>query len=142
MSHIKLSEKERLYLESLLSKGICSARIYKRASSLLYLDKGLKYIEVHRLLKVRYATVLAWSKRYKAEGLGLLKDKPKSGRPPQISGSAKAKITALACSTPPLGYAKWSLRLLADKIVSLEIVDQISHTEVGNILKKTNCNLT
>jgi putative transposase len=71
-----------------------------------------------------------------------LNDKPRSGRPVELDGKLKAKITALACSTLPTGYGKWSLRLLADKIVELNFVDDISHTEVGRILKKMNCNLT
>lgn len=138
MSHIKLEKRDREYLEKRLKSGKMSVRVYKRASALLYLDEGKKYVAVGNLLKVRYATVSKWSKKYKKEGLGMLKDKPKSGRPPKILGKRKAKITALACSTPPEGYGKWSLRLLANKVVELGIVEEISHTEIGKILKKMN----
>ncbi|MBI1878203.1 MAG: helix-turn-helix domain-containing protein, partial [Chloroflexi bacterium] len=65
-------------------------------------------------------------------------DKPRSGRPIEIDGRQRATITALACSTPPLGYGSWSLRLLADKAVELEYCEHISHSQVGDILKKTS----
>jgi transposase len=76
-------------------------------------------------------------KKYQSEGLIFLNDKPRTGRPVGLSGEQKAQITALACSEPPQGYARWSLRLLADRIIELKFVDEISHTEVGRILKKT-----
>ena len=88
-----------------------------------------------------YPAVQAWGKKYKLEGLGFLEDKPRSGRPIGISGADRAKITAIACSTPPDGRARWSLRLLADKLVELEIVESISFKQVGNILKKMNYSL-
>jgi hypothetical protein len=72
------------------------------------------------------------------EKFHLLQDQPRSGRPIEIDGSQRAKITALACSDPPDGYAKWNLRLLADKVVELGYCDRISHTKVATILKKTN----
>jgi hypothetical protein len=67
----------------------------------------------------------------------MLTDQPRSGRPLEIDGAQRAKVTALACSDPPEGYARWSLRLLAEKVVELGYVDYISHTQVGDILKKT-----
>ena len=72
----------------------------------------------------------------------MLYDKARTGRPTGLSGEERAKVTALACSKPPEGYAKWSLRLLSDRLVELDIVESISHTEVGRILKKMNCSLT
>jgi transposase len=82
-----------------------------------------------------------WAKKYKESGLEVLTDKPRPGRPTVIDGLQRAKITALACSDPPEGYARWSLRLLADKAVELEYVEAISYGEVRRILKKTNSNL-
>jgi hypothetical protein len=67
-----------------------------------------------------------------------LQDKPRSGRPIEIDGVTRAKITALACSEAPAGYGQWSLRLLAEKAVELDYCDSISHTQVANILKKTS----
>ncbi|MEM9282769.1 MAG: helix-turn-helix domain-containing protein, partial [Verrucomicrobiota bacterium] len=71
-----------------------------------------------------------------------LEDQPRSGRPKIIDGKHRANITALACSDAPDGFEKWSLRLLADKAIEMGIIEDISHTEVGRILKKTNLNLT
>lgn len=71
-------------------------------------------------------------------GLQCLHDKARSGRPIVIDGKQRAKVTALACSAAPEGHARWGLRLLADKVVELGYCDSISHTQVGNILKKTS----
>jgi putative transposase len=67
-----------------------------------------------------------------------LQDQLRSGRPVRIDGEQRAKITALACAATPEGRGKWSLRLLAEKIVEMEFCEKISHTQVGKILKKTN----
>ena len=69
-----------------------------------------------------------------------LADKQRIGRPIVISGTERAKITALACSDAPEGHSTWTLRLLADKVVELVICERIAHTQVGVILKKTICN--
>lgn len=76
-------------------------------------------------------TLSTWCAKYAEIGLLVLYDQPRSGRPVEIDGNQRAKITALACSEPPQGYARWSLRLLADKVVELEYCDHISLTEVG-----------
>ena len=140
--HIKLTSSDLKNLKDLLKKETLKVRKQKRAQGLLELDKGKTYVEVSELLNVRYLTVLEWAKKYKSEGLKFLDDKPRSGRPIKLSGEERAKITALACSEPPEGYARWSLRLLSDKLVELEIVESISFKQVGNILKKTNFNPT
>ena len=67
----------------------------------------------------------------------VLQDQPRSGRPIEVDGQQRDKITALACSQPPEGYAQWSLHLLADKAIELGYVEGISHTEVRKIFKKT-----
>jgi transposase len=140
--HVKLTESDKGYLESLLSKGALKVRVQKRAMGLQMLDKGLTYQEVSKHLKTTNVTLSKWAASYKVTGLDFLKDKPRSGRPIGLSGEERAKVTALACSDAPEGYARWSLRLLSDRLVELEIVESISHTEVGRILKKTNCSLT
>ena len=85
-----------------------------------------------------YNSVAAWRDTCKAEGLAAaLRDRPRPGRPPRIDGTQRAKITALACSTPPTGRARWSLRLLAGKSVELGLVEAISHHHIGEVLKKT-----
>ncbi len=140
--HIKLSESERAYLEDLISKGDVSVKKYKRARCLLALDGQKTYVEACEIVGVSYPTILQWAKNYRSWGLTFLEDKTRSGRPRGLSGEDRAKITALACSNPPEGYARWSLRLLADKLVELELVESISFNQVRNILKKMNFSLT
>ena len=142
MRHVVLFEEDKIQIENLLSKGILKVRTHKRALSLLYLDKGKSYKEVGELLTVSSNTLIIWATNYKTSGLFFLKDKPRSGRPIKFDGKDRAKITALACSEAPDGYAQWSLRLLADRLVELEMVETISYCSVGLILKKMNCNLT
>lgn len=139
--HLKLQDSERKYLRSLLSKGSLKVRVQKRALGLLELDKGKTYQEVADMFEMSYPAVHGWGKKYKTSGLNFLEDKPRSGRPLGLSVEQRTKITAIACSQPPKGYARWSLRLLADRVVELELVDEISHTEIGRILKKMNYSL-
>lgn len=136
--HIQLNQTDREYLETLLSKGNLTAKTYRRALGLLELNRGQTYTEVSKTLQVTIPTLSSWVARYEENGLQVLQDQPRTGRPVQIDGTQRAKITALACSTPPDGYSQWSLRLLADKAVELEYCEHISHTEVGQVLKKTN----
>ena len=139
--HVTLEVSDKKFIEKLLSKGTLKVRKQKRAQALVELDRGKTYREVSIQLNVSYPTVWGWAKKYNMEGLTFLDDKPRSGRPIGLSGEDRAKITALACSKPPEGYGKWSLRLLADKLVELEYVETISFKQVGNILKKMNCSL-
>ena len=140
--HIQLLEEDRVHLKSLISKGVLAVRVQKRVLCLLELDRGKTYQEVSQMLDKSYPTIREWAKKYKETKLDFLEDKPRSGRPLGLSAEQRAKITAIACSEPPADYARWSLRLLADKIVELELVEHISHTEVRRTLKKMNCSLT
>ena len=136
--HVKLRKKDRDYLESLLAKGKLTAKMFKRATALLELDRGKTLQAVAETLGVCNITVAAWRDSYKEQGLKCLEDAPRSGRPVEIGGAQRAKITALACSDAPEGHARWSLRLLAEKVVELGYSDRISHVQVGKILKKMN----
>lgn len=136
--HITLSDTDRSTLERLLSQGTLSARKFKRATALLELDRGKSLVEIATTLHVTYPTVSAWRDGYTASGLACLDDAPRSGRPREIDGTARAKITALACSDAPAGHARWSLRLLAEKVVESGLCDHVSHTLVADVLKKTN----
>ena len=140
--HVKLTEIDREILSEKLSKETLSAKVRKRILGLQALDKGLSYQAAQKEVGTTHITLSKWAKQYAENGLAFLTDKPRSGRPIGLSGEERAKITALACSTPPKGYARWSLRLLADKLVELEYVESISFKQVGNILKKTNCSRT
>ena len=136
--YIQLTQADREYLETLIRKGQQTAKAYHRALGLLELDRGKTYTAVSKTLQVSIPTLSSWAAQYTKKGLKVLNDEPRSGRPIQIDGEQRAKITALACNEPPEGYARWSLRLLADKVNELEYCEHISHTEVADILKKTN----
>lgn len=134
--HVKLSDADRETLTALLAKGTLTAKAFKRATGLLELDRGKTFKDVAETLGVDYNTVSNWAKNYCRNGIKCLPDKPRSGRPIVIDGQQRAKITALACSEAPAGHARWDLRLLAEKVVELGHCESISHTQVGNILKK------
>lgn len=136
--HITLSDDDRSTLERLLSHGTLSARKFKRATALLELDRGKTLVEVAATLQLTYPTVSSWRDNYNADGLRSLDDAPRSGRPVEIDGEQRAKITALACSDAPEGHARWSLRLLAEKAVESGLCEHVSHSLVGDVLKKTN----
>lgn len=141
--HVKLTDEDRETLNALLAKGSLKARIFKRATGLLELDRGKTLEAVASTLGVNYNTVAQWRDRYEEDDLSsALYDKPRSGRPIEIDGDARAKVTALACTQAPAGHAHWGLKLLAEKAVELEYCDHLSRTHAGNILKKTNSSRT
>ena len=135
--HVTLTDTDRTTLAALLAKGTLPVKTFKRATALLELDRGKTLTAVAATLDVDYNTVAAWRNRYLATGLECLYDAPRSGRPIVIAGTQQAKITALACSDPPEGHDRWTLRLLAEKVVEAGFCQTISHTAVGNVLKKT-----
>jgi hypothetical protein len=140
--HLKLTEHEESYLTKLTTCGQAKARTIRRARTLLLLNQGKTMSDVSRLLDYSYPRVVALKKSYQQSKLQCLDERPRPGRPPIIDALTRAKLTALACTNPPEGRARWSLRLLADKAVELDFVSAISHNEVGRIIKKTNSNHT
>ncbi len=142
-NRIRLKQEEREALKRLLSKGKEKARKLTRCRILLLADEGRKDAWIMEALGVARNTVKQVRSRYLEGGLeAALNEQSRSGTPPKFSGRDLAKITAIACSQPPEGKSRWTLRLLADKIVELEIADSISHMTVERILKKTNLSLT
>jgi transposase len=135
--HVKLEEQERCSLTNLTTSGELKARKFKRAMALLMLDQGKTLTEVSKTLKYAYPSLIRLKKNYLASGLKSLEERPRKGRPVTFDGTERAKLTALACSQTPDGYSQWSLRLLAEKAVELEIVTSISYSKVRDILKKT-----
>jgi putative transposase len=119
-NHIELSDLEVSSLTSPISSGHLPARVFRRATALLELSRGKSLAEVAQTLSLTYQRVAAWRDSYHERGLDALQDKPRSGRLIRIDGAQRARITALACSTPPEGRARWSLRLLADKAVAID----------------------
>ena len=108
--HVQLTDANREFLKTLINKGKLSAKTYKRALGLLELDRGKSYTAVSKTLQVSLHTLSNRAKIYKQNGLEeALHDKPRSGRPIEIDGNQRARITALACSKAPQGYEKRSL---------------------------------
>ena len=96
-----------------------------------------------KALAVARNTIRQVRHRYVTEGLEhALNEKARPGAPKKYDGVQKAKITAIVCFEPPEGHSRWSLRLLADRVIELEIVDEISHMSIERILKKTSSNHT
>jgi transposase len=136
---LKLKAKDQKELERLTSSGTLKARKMNRCRILLLAAKGKKRSEIIEAVQVSPPTVDEVLRRYKKGGLeNALNERPRSGTPATFTGKDKAKITALACSTPPEGRCRWTLRLLADRAVELNIVDAISYDTVAAILKKTS----
>ena len=144
--HIYLPTNERTELEQLIKSGTHSARVIARARTLLLLDRSQgqkrRIKDVVEAAMVSQGTVSGLKKRYFAEGLNsTLFEKPRPGAKPKIDGEVEAHLIALACSDPPEGYDRWTLRLLANRLVTMELVDSISHVAVGDTLKKMNLSL-
>lgn len=126
-------------MKTLFSGGKGSNRQQTRARILDLLERNKPAAEIAVLLGCSPTTVYNIRDRYQAEGLeSALTEKPRSGKPPRITGESRARITALACSEAPEGHARWTLRLLADRSVELGFCDSISHNHVREILKKTS----
>lgn len=144
--HVYLKENERTELEQLIKSGTQSARMIARARTLLLLDRsqGQKRTiqAVVEAAMVSQGTVSNIKKRYFAGGLDeALTEKPRPGAKPKITGEVEAHLVAMVCSEPPEEYDRWTLRLLADRLVVLELVESISHVAVGEALKKMNLSL-
>jgi len=144
--HITLTKEERTELSQLIKSGKHSARVLGRARVLLLLDRSQgekrKLHDVADAMITSIGTVSNVKRRYMKSGLEQgLDDRPRPGAKPKIDGEVEAHLIALVCSDPPEGQVRWTLRLLADKLVELELVESISHVAVGDALKKTNLSL-
>lgn len=140
---IQLPDDELRSLKTLLQRGTTAARTQTRARVLDLLHRGQHPDAIAETLQISTATVYNVKGRYQRDGFAAaLYDQPRTGRPVEITGAQRAKITALACSQAPAGHTRWTLRLLADKAVELELVEHISHNAVKEILKKTSSSRT
>jgi transposase len=138
---IHLATNERETLEAVIKKGKSTARSIRRSQVLLLADEGREDKDIAALLKCAKSSVYCTRRRYHEEGLeAALKENPRAGRPEKLVGKAKAHLIALACSEPPEGRACWTMQLLGDRCVTLELVDSISKDTVRRILKKTRSN--
>ena len=146
---VNLSATERKILTKMVSSGKMPARTILRANILLSVDssgkKPMTVQEAALAFNTSTTTVQSVRASYAEKGLEVTVERKKRITPPvpaKVTGEVEAHIIALACGTPPEGYAKWTLRLLADRTVVLGYVNSISHMQVGRILKKTNISLT
>ena len=139
---VDLSSEERHGLEKILRSGHASALKHRHARILLLADEshiGATDVQIAQSVGVGTATVERVRKHFVLHGLDscLSRKSPDRHYVRKLDGKGEARLIALACSPAPEGHARWSLRLLADKLVELEIVDEISHEAVRNTLKKT-----
>jgi len=145
---VKLTKAEVEELKSIINKGSHTSQTFRVAYILLNCDKG-KYADkvtneqISKVLKVGMRTIDRVKKRFVEEGFEAVLERRVSTRvyERKSDGDVEAKLVTLCCSQPPTGYARWSLRLLADKMVELKYVESISHVTVRSVLKKTNLNL-
>jgi hypothetical protein len=144
---VKLTEGEVKELHEIISKGSHTSQTFRAAYILLNCDEGdfsdkVTNEQLSKVLKIGMRTIDRVKQKFIEEGMeGTLERRPTTRKySNKVDGDMEAKLVALCCSEPPKGFAKWSLRLLADKMVELKYVDHISHVTVGDVLKKTNLN--
>jgi transposase len=145
---IHLTKPEREDLLAIINKGSHTSQTFRTAYILLNCDEGT-YSEkvtnehISKVLKVGMRTIDRVKKRFMEEGMETVLARRPTQREysAKIDGDAEAKLVTLCCSEPPKGYSRWSLRLLADKMVELHYVESISHVTVRSVLKKTNLSL-
>ena len=146
---IELSDADRKTLNDIVSKGQSPAKLILRANILLASDKNNKkhmtVAEIANVFNTTPTTVQNVRTSYANFGLAATINRKKRETPPvppKVTGDVEAHIIALACSEPPEGYSRWTVRLLADKCVELNYAESLSHMTVSRVLKKTNLSLT
>ena len=136
---VNLSVDERATLQQCVRSGHASARRLARARVLLKADEGLIDAAVAAAVDVGIATVHRIRQRCVEDGLdAALSERPRRGAPPLLSGKAQAHLIAEACSKPPDDRLRWTLRLLADRVVELKLAERCSYETVRRVLKKTS----
>jgi transposase len=147
---VRLSAEERAQLDELIKKGKRSAQLLTKARLLLKADvseagEGWSDSRIAAALDTSIATIERTRRQLVEEGFEAVltrKYNPNSARPRIFDGAAEAKLIALTLSAAPEGFARWSLRLLEEKVVELQIVERASDNTIGRTLKKTFSNRT
>ena len=146
---VALDDDQRAELRTLVGSGVAPARMLMRARVLLKADHGeggpgWSDAAIAGALDVHPSTVQRIRRRFAEEGLAaaLARKRPDRVYERALDGRQEAHLVALACSAPPAGLARWSLRLLADELVRLEVVGAVSHETVRRTLKKTTSSRT
>lgn len=138
---VTLTDEERRHLEHLLGKGKAAARTLRHAHVLLKADDvtGWADEQIAEAFSVSVRTVERLRQRFVEEGLeAALQPRPIPRLPRTVDGEVEAYLVALACSDPPQGRHRWTLRLLAERMVELGYVEALSHETVRHVLKKTH----
>lgn len=140
---IHLTDQQRQHLEKLIHAGCAPARTQTKARILLLTDRSqgqrCTHHAVAQTLRCSKGTIINTRKRFVQSGLeAALYDKPRPGKQPKITGEIEARLVTLACSDPPPGQARWTLQLLADHLVMLNLVESISRVAIYQRLKKTS----
>lgn len=139
---VNLTKNELSRLQDHVCQGKKSARSINRARILLLANGQKTDEEIAKILDVSLPTVHRVRKQYNEESLdSILCEKSRSGAPTKVDARLEAQLSMLACSDPPEGHKRWTLRLLAEKLVELELTDSIAPNTVRSLLKKTNSNL-
>ena len=148
---IYLSEEDQEYLKRIVKVGVHSSREIIRARVLLMLDRTGKkdHVRYKRTAEETGISVQAvynmrdeFLENHDIESYLTRKKRETPAITPKLDGKAESQIIALACSEPPKGYSRWTVRLLASKAVELQFVDELSHMTVQRLLKKRNISLT
>lgn len=142
---IKLTKNEVEELKKVITKGSHTSQAFRTAYILLNCDEG-KYSEkvtneqISKVLKIGMRMIDRVKKKFIEEGFESVLERRPTQRiyEKKIDGDKEAKLVTLCCSEPPKGFSKWSLRMLADKMVELKYVESVTHVTIGNVLKKTN----
>jgi transposase len=135
---VGLSADERATLVQMVRAGTRGARTLTRARVLLQADDGLTDSDIAAALQVGVATVHRIRQRCVEDGFAAaLRDRPRQGGTPKFDTKQHAHVIALACSDPPAGRTRWTLRLLADRVVELGLAERCSYETIRRALKKT-----
>lgn len=141
---VVLDAAQRARLEEIVSQGCSAARLITRARILLKADggpggPGWSDTAIKDALDVSRTTISTVRREFAAEGLRAIeRRRPRVTRPPKLDGAQEAHLIALTCATPPVGHARWTLRLLAERFAVLDGGGAISHEQVRRVLKKVN----
>ncbi|MCL2009683.1 MAG: helix-turn-helix domain-containing protein [Synergistaceae bacterium] len=146
---IYLTKEERKYVQAVLNSNHIAPTFKKRANVLLMSDSGIGKPESQKIIAARcgvsdvtvYQTIKDFCEKGLIETLSF-KKRENPAKPPIVTGEKEARLIALACGIPPEGYSRWTIRLLADKAVELDIFPRISRETIRTVLKKMSLNLT
>lgn len=144
MYHVELTAHERTQLERYVTHGKKSARAITRARILLLSDEAYRDEDIMDTLGISRQTIYHVRKKHHEQKgkniLDLLQEKPRSGQPVKVDSRIAAHVAMIACSEAPAGAARWTLQLIANRLVDLNVVDAICVESVRKALKKTNSN--